>query len=181
MTSDVKYWQQVFLRYHPFFLLVIGRGGASQTRRLITLRSMGWLPPDVRPSGACLTRGTSLPAGLFTPSRVAPHRGGASADRPWKPFRLFLSGVTGTCLAMAPRKPASSRAMATTTWLAGFPRPYVVDRVCTVAHGPSSEGPGEPWVVVRVVVAGVDLLWPDSETPRHLPPALDGHVHCQRW
>jgi hypothetical protein len=29
MTSVVKPWQQRFLRYHPSFLLVIGRDGAS--------------------------------------------------------------------------------------------------------------------------------------------------------
>jgi hypothetical protein len=32
-------------------------------RRLILLISVGWLPPDVRPSGACLALGTSMPYG----------------------------------------------------------------------------------------------------------------------
>jgi hypothetical protein len=32
-------------------------------RRLILLISVGWLPPYLRPSGACLTRGTRMPAG----------------------------------------------------------------------------------------------------------------------
>jgi hypothetical protein len=50
----------------------IGRAGASHIRRLITLISVGWRPPDWPPSGACLTRGTSAPVGLVTPSRVAP-------------------------------------------------------------------------------------------------------------
>src|SRR5919108_3986861 len=35
---------------------------------------------------------------------------------------LWSYGVTETCLAMAHIKPASSRAMATTTWLACLPR-----------------------------------------------------------
>src|SRR5262245_56187527 len=36
------------------------RGGASKTRRLILLISVGWVPPDLRPSGACLTLGSSI-------------------------------------------------------------------------------------------------------------------------
>ena len=90
---------------------------------------MGGLPPDGHPSGAGLTRGTRRPTGLVTPSRVAPHRGGASSQRRgqpaawWVQWRLrWTYGVTGTCWAMAPRKPASARAMATTTWLACGPR-----------------------------------------------------------
>ncbi len=59
---------------------VIGRAGARQTRRWILRRSVGWRPPDVRPSGAGLARGTRVCCSLFTPSRVAPHRGGVSAD-----------------------------------------------------------------------------------------------------
>jgi hypothetical protein len=39
----------------------MGRGGAGTTRRLITLISMGWLPPDWCPSGACLNLGASEP------------------------------------------------------------------------------------------------------------------------
>ena len=37
-------------------------------RRLILLLSVGWLPPSVRPSGACLTLGTSL---LYKPHNAA--------------------------------------------------------------------------------------------------------------
>src|SRR4029450_11079365 len=68
MTSDVKGWEQLFYVYLMFFPLVssIGRAGASKTRRLITLISVGWLPPSWHPSGACLIRGTSVPCGLFT-------------------------------------------------------------------------------------------------------------------
>jgi hypothetical protein len=44
------------------------RGGASQTRRLILLISVGWVPPDGRPSGACLTLGSSL---LYQPRHAA--------------------------------------------------------------------------------------------------------------
>jgi hypothetical protein len=66
-------------------LVSIGRAGASKTRRLITLLSVGWLPPDLPPSGACLIRGTSVPCGLLTPSRVTPNRGCASSDAQAKP------------------------------------------------------------------------------------------------
>src|SRR5262247_122863 len=70
-----------FRLHHEFSLLSIGRGGARKTRRLLTLLSVGWLPPSVPPSGACLKRGTSVPCGLVTLPRVTPHRGCVSADR----------------------------------------------------------------------------------------------------
>src|SRR5262249_25483669 len=62
-----------------FFLLSIGRAGASKTRRLITLISVGWLPPYLPPSGACLILGTRVPIGLITPPRVTPNRGCVSS------------------------------------------------------------------------------------------------------
>jgi hypothetical protein len=37
-------------------------------RRLILLISVGWVPPALRPSGACLTLGTSL---LYKPHNAA--------------------------------------------------------------------------------------------------------------
>ena len=72
-----------------FFPLSIGRAGASQTRRLILLISVGWLPPDVSPSAACLMLGTRVAFGLFTLPRVTPSRGCASSDRRWKPRKLL--------------------------------------------------------------------------------------------
>src|SRR5262245_17188884 len=78
MTSDVKGWEQLFYVCLIFSLLSIGRAGASKTRRLITLISVGWVPPSLHPSGACLTRGTRVPFGLVTLPRVTPHRGCAS-------------------------------------------------------------------------------------------------------
>src|SRR6266850_1358694 len=62
------------------FTCVIGRGGASKTRRLILLISVDWLPPYLRPSGAGLDRGPRVCFSLLTPPRVTPHRGCASAD-----------------------------------------------------------------------------------------------------
>jgi hypothetical protein len=38
----------------------IGRDGASNKRRLILLISVGWLPPYLHPSGACLCLGSSV-------------------------------------------------------------------------------------------------------------------------
>ena len=111
-------------------MVPIGRGGASHIRRLITRISVGWRPLYLHPSGACLTRGTSRPGGLVTPSRVAPHRGCASAARRGKPSAVWgqwpaLVGLTVSLepvCAMAQIKPASSRAMATTTGFACLPR-----------------------------------------------------------
>jgi hypothetical protein len=89
----------------------IGRAGARQRRRLILLRSVGWLPPALRPSGAGLARGTRGCVRLFTPSRVAPHRGGVSADAPatprdhgWRTVKGAFYGVSGPAWALAPLK-----------------------------------------------------------------------------
>ena len=89
MTSDVKGWEQLFYVCLIFSLLSIGRAGASKTRRLITLISVGWLPPYLHPSGACLTLGTRVPFGLLTLPRVTPNRGCASSERRWQPGKLM--------------------------------------------------------------------------------------------
>src|SRR5262245_19554573 len=61
MTSNVKSWEQLFSRHHNMFWpRGIGRGGASKRRRLILLLSVGWLPPFLPPSGACLALGSSI-------------------------------------------------------------------------------------------------------------------------
>jgi hypothetical protein len=89
MTSDVKSSSEIC--YVIIFIaaqLVIGSGGASQTRRLILRLAVGWRPPDWRPSGACRSLGTRMPAGLFTLSRVAPLRGCVSADARWRTFSV---------------------------------------------------------------------------------------------
>src|SRR5262245_39055054 len=71
-----------------FFPASLGRAGARKRRRLITLIVVGWVPPSLPPSGACLIRGTRGPVGLLTPPRVPPHRGCVSAARGWKPLKL---------------------------------------------------------------------------------------------
>ena len=73
-----------------FCPLPIGRAGARKTRRLITLLSVGWVPPSLHPSGACLTLGTRIPCGLLTLPRVTPNRGCASSDGRWNPGELLL-------------------------------------------------------------------------------------------
>jgi len=100
----------------------MGRDGASNTRRLIRLIAVDRVPPDVRPSGACLRLGASM-LSLFTPSRGAPHRGGVSC--PGMALRSLCSrppgagtGHLGTSLAIAHRKATSALAMPTTTWWA---------------------------------------------------------------
>jgi hypothetical protein len=54
MTSNVKSEQQIFEGFMMFCPRCIGTAGASQIRRLILLLSVGWVPPYVHPSGACL-------------------------------------------------------------------------------------------------------------------------------
>src|ERR1043166_9361522 len=49
------------------------------------LISVGWLPPYLRPSGACLALGTRVCFSLFTPSRITPNRGCVSSDVQAKP------------------------------------------------------------------------------------------------
>jgi hypothetical protein len=86
MTSDVKSWLPIVLHFlYPHGTASIGRGGASKIRRLILLISVGWLPPYLRPSGACLGLGTRVCFSLLTPSRVAPNRGCVSSDAQAKP------------------------------------------------------------------------------------------------
>src|SRR4030095_8160354 len=71
-----------------FFILLtasIERAGARKIRRLILLISVGWLPPSLRPSGACLALGTRVCFSLLTPSRVTPNRGCVSSDAQAKP------------------------------------------------------------------------------------------------
>jgi hypothetical protein len=135
MTSNVKGREQLFLGLHDGFCpLCMKRGGASKRRRLILLLSVGWLPPYLHPSGACLYLGPSIPAGSLN-----------AAEGYTKPgLRLFsctlahllktlhtwkrshtrsveLYRERGTSLAMAHMKPASSRAMATVTILTCLP------------------------------------------------------------
>jgi hypothetical protein len=107
MTSDVKGGKQLFLRpHHRFFLWSIERAGARKTRRLITLISVGWLPPSLHPSGACLNLGTSVPVSLVTLPRVTPNRGCVSSDRGWKPRKLVCQ-YTAIFMLSVRRPPAS--------------------------------------------------------------------------
>ena len=112
-----------------FFPWVSRKSRSQEERRVITLLSVGWLPPSLPPSGAGLMRGTSGPVGLLTPPRVTPHRGGVSADGRehlgalglHTSSHFYACGVTGMCLAMAHRKARTARAMATTTCWAFVP------------------------------------------------------------
>lgn len=129
MTSDVKGWEQLFYVCLIFSPLSIGRARARKTRRLITRISVGWFPPSLHPSGACLHRGTSVPCGLFTPPRVPPHRGGVSCRERLETLQacaatrrhLYAVGDPSPCWAMAHRKARNARAMATMTCLALLP------------------------------------------------------------
>jgi hypothetical protein len=63
----------------PHCTASIGRAGARKRRRLLLLLAVEWVPPSLRPSGAGLALGPRVSCSRFTPSRVAPHRGRASA------------------------------------------------------------------------------------------------------
>ena len=69
-----------FLTCSYAIFCVIGRAGASKTRRLIMLLSVDWLPPYLCPSGTCLGLGTRVSCSRLTPTRVVPYRGCASSD-----------------------------------------------------------------------------------------------------
>jgi hypothetical protein len=85
MTSNVKRDYRFFYIVFVLCTFVIGRGGASKRRRLLLLLSVDWVPPYLRPSGACLALGTRVCFSLLTPSRVAPNRGRAATDGRSKP------------------------------------------------------------------------------------------------
>jgi hypothetical protein len=46
---------------------------------------VGWVPPDLCPSGTCLGLGTRVSCRRLTPTRVVPHRGGASSAKRFQP------------------------------------------------------------------------------------------------
>jgi hypothetical protein len=83
----------------------IGRVGARKKRRVILLRSVGCVPPALRPSGACLSRGTRVSFSLVTPSRMTPNRGGASSDAHCKLPKMLCQSPDGhyDCGARAPQ------------------------------------------------------------------------------
>ena len=85
MTSGVKSCDSSFLHILTPFFCVIGRAGASKTRRLITLISVDWVPPYLYPSGTGLGLGTRVSCSRLTPTRVVPYRGGGSADKRFQP------------------------------------------------------------------------------------------------
>src|SRR5712691_10521563 len=131
MTSNVKGRGQLCLGLHDvFYPLRMRRGGARKRRRLILLLSVGWVPPYLPPSGACLNRGTSIPVGSLHAAEGSTEPGLRLFSCPLVHLRngfrtrtgsqkrsLDLYRVMGTSLAMAHTKPTSSRAMApVTTW-----------------------------------------------------------------
>jgi hypothetical protein len=66
MTANVKSGAEIFLGLHDVFSpSCLRRAGASNMRRLLLLLAVGWGPPSVRPSGACLTLGSRMPEGAL--------------------------------------------------------------------------------------------------------------------
>jgi hypothetical protein len=101
------------------------RGGARKRRRVILRLAVGWLPPALPPSGACLHRGTRGPSarrrGFHPPGRRllacpwAPLRQGAHTRKPSPTWSGGLARVRGPSRAMAQTPPPRSRALATVT------------------------------------------------------------------
>src|SRR5437773_11970652 len=109
-------WPSTYLRsYHDVFCpLGMKRGGASKRRRLLLLLFVGWLPPSLHPSGACLTLGTSVPIGSLNAAEgdttpglrlfSCPLGNLLNLSRTKKPSHTWSGGlycVIGTSLAMA--------------------------------------------------------------------------------
>jgi hypothetical protein len=107
----------------------------------------GWGPPDVPPSGAGLTRGPRLPAGLCTRSRVAPHRGGGAADAQGLPYGVRHCLVRGLVALRGSRHGCGEG-----------PEP---SHVCT-GHGPAHG--------VGVLALGHPLALASAQPPLGRPP-----------
>jgi hypothetical protein len=131
MTSDVKGWGLPFLALHAMFVLraaAEAEPGSNDGCSCCSPWGEDHLPCVRRVPASLSAR--VCPQGLCTLSRVPPHRGGVSAAGQWKPSEVRVAvgavfwpyGVPGTAGAIAPRHPPTSRAMATTTWLACCPR-----------------------------------------------------------
>ena len=188
MTSDVKGWEQLFyVRIIVFFLVSLGRAGASQTRRLLTLLSVGWLPPSLPPSGACLMRGTSVPVGLITPPRVTPHRGCVSSKSGGKPGQLVRQAAASFRLSVT-RPPAwpwpTCKPFMLGPWRRRPAGPFCLwpcagDTVCRGGPGPASCWPGARSGALPGAGAGADGLGRATGTPRHLRPAHDAHGYAR--
>ena len=171
-------------------MLSIGRGGARKLRRLIRLLAVGWRPPYVGPSGAGLPRGARRPIGLVTPSRVAPHRGGAASEAPGNPSAMgsVMGGASGALRVCWPRVGPWPTSILSVHGQGPPPRGWrvcrgraVFDRVDTIALVPSRCCLGWLWGVWPVAVAGVDSRWRETAKPQRLPPAPDEHGWSRLW
>ena len=145
----------------------IGRSGASKRRRLILLLSVGWLPPSLPPSGACLGLGTSV---LYQPLHAVegcptpgPRRGRWTSKPacqrllgfPWS--RAPASGrppgpwppatPAGPAHCRRPRGgPCSRGCSASWSVGTGVPGPAHGSLASAGAPGLAGRGPAVPWV-----------------------------------
>jgi hypothetical protein len=189
MTSDVKGWEQLFYVCLIFSLFSLGRAGARKTRRLLTLLSVGWVPPSLPPSGACLTRGTRGPCGLCTLPRVTPHRGCAASARGWKPRTLVWQHPVILRRAAA-RPPAGPWPTCRPCMPGPWPQrleghvclwPSPGDPVCRAGLALAHCWPGARRGALPGAVAGADCLALATGTPRRLRRAPDAPGYCPSW
>jgi hypothetical protein len=161
MTADVTRGEQL-LDVGVMLWSSVDRKRRNQSRRRLSRRiSVGRVPPDGHPSGAGRTRGTRRPFGLFTPPRVTPHRGGASAEGRGNAGPRWCSQDTGLRPSGAP-SPAWPEPTGRPSRLGPW-RPRPEWPVCfwrsaaetggSAGPAPSSGGPGPLWGALRGAVA----------------------------
>ena len=95
-------------------------------RRLILLLSVGWLPPSVRPSGACLTRGTRL---LYQP----PHAAEGDTTPGLRSFRCTLEPFRVTRFSVM--RAIKSRLGLTRRWAPPGNGPHEASQLTGNGHG----------------------------------------------
>jgi hypothetical protein len=65
---NLEHWEKPIYSTDFSYPRRIGKAGASKIRRLILLLSVGYIPPYLHPSGACLNLGASI---LYKPHNAA--------------------------------------------------------------------------------------------------------------
>ena len=171
------------------FPVSLGRAGARKTRRWIRLLAVGWFPPSVSPSGACRTRGPSVPCGLLTPPRGPPHRGGASAERRkhagelWlPPAAVFLpEGSQPRAWPWPPARPAMPGPWRPRPEGHGCLWPSGGDPVCRAGPARARGSPGARRGALPGAVGGGDCPWPETGTPRRLRRGHAAQASAQAW
>jgi hypothetical protein len=101
MTSDVKGWEQLFLRLpHGFSLGLVYRKSRANKPTVDHADIRGLATTLLASVSACLILGTGVPCGLVTLPRL-PHRGCASSERGWKPRKCVRQPAAIVMISVA--------------------------------------------------------------------------------